>query len=106
MAGSELRNTRKSPDLGNFGIFFSICQLDQVARVFETETCHSAHKSRVEEVRTCHRPPEVSDLAVTGRVESVWPDLQVAWIALTLMEKLTCFAHAHEPIIGHGVHIK
>ena len=67
MAGSELRNTRTSLDLGNFGPFFSICRSDRVAWVLETETRHSTRRSWVSEVKTHHRWPEVSDLAVTGR---------------------------------------
>ena len=86
VAESELRNTRKSPDLGNFGIFFSICWSDWVARVLETKTRHSTRRSRVLEDRNRHQPPEVSDLAVMGRVWSVWPGLWVAWTALSTVQ--------------------
>ena len=62
VAKSELRNTRKLSDLGNFGIFFSICWSNRVARVLKTETRHSTHRSRVSEYKNRHRLPEVSDL--------------------------------------------
>ena len=89
VAESELRNTRKSPELRKFWHFFSICRSDRVARVSETETRHSTRRSRVSENRNSHQPPEVSDLAVTGQVRSVWsvwPGLWVAWTALNETE--------------------
>ena len=94
MVGSELRSARSLLDLRDFRRPLSFCRAGRVALVFEGETRHSTHRSRVLRFETCHRPVGGVSSTVTGWFRSGWSvpaGLRFAWTPLEIMMEYPSF---------------
>ena len=89
MAELELRSARLSLDLRDFRRPLSFCWAGRVALVFEDETCHSTHRSRVLRFETCHRLVEGVSPTVMGW--SVPAGFRFAWTPLEIVMEYPSF---------------